>query len=157
MPLFGSKDRFALVVGPFAGQLRTVEIWVNGTNLTSHDSSVYLPSFVHAMETTEHGLKERLNFLKHESIFLGLSVEEAFQLAVSQEMSNVSKELRVFDWGPTTDDYLCLPLPVQGKLYLACKEHASGSIHSVSVFPYDLIRTMQLASHELSGAGPEGA
>jgi hypothetical protein len=157
MTVFGSKERFALVVGPLAGHLRTVEIWVNGTNLTANDSSVYLPSFLRAMASTEHRLKERLNFLKHESLFLGLGVEEAFQLAVSEETFAVSTELRVFDWGPTTDDYLCLLLPAQGKLYLACKEHASGSIHSVSIFPYDLIRTMQLASHELSGVGPEGA
>jgi hypothetical protein len=155
MTVFGSKDHFAIVVGQFAGHLRTVEIWVNGTNLTSNDALVYLPSFVYAMASTEHRLKKQLNFLKHEGLFLGLGVEEAFHRVASQEFPDAWAELRVFDWGPTTDDYLCFLLPVHGQLYLACKEHVSGSIRAVPIIPYEFARTMELAGHELSRTAPD--
>lgn len=155
MTFFGSKDRFAILVGPTIGSLRTVEVWAGGKSLTPHDTSVYLPSFVHALASTESRLEKQLNFLRHEPLFLGLSATEAFQriaTAESPQLEQAWPELRLIDWGPTTDDFLCFLLPIQGKLQLVCREHASGSIHTVAVLPYEIIQAIKGARHALSSS-----
>ena len=153
MQVFGSKDRFAILVGPSAAPLRTVEVWAGGKSLTPHDTSAYLPSFVHALASTERHLKEQLNFVRHEPLFLGLSATEAFQRIAepnSLEFEQAWEELRLIDWGPTTDDFLCFLLPIQGKVHLVCREHESGSIHSVALLPYEIIQAIEGARHALS-------
>lgn len=157
MTLFGSKDRFAILVGPYVGSLRTVEVWAGGKSLTPHDTSVYLPSFVHALVSTKSRVEKPLNFLRHEPLFLDLGVEEAFERIASAESPQLEQawsELRVIDWGPTTDDFLCFLLPIQGKLQLVCREQASGSIHAVAVPPYEITQAIEGARDALSSLPP---
>jgi len=153
MQVFGSRDRFAILVGPPAASIRTVEIWAGGKTLTPHDTSVYLPSFVHALVSTERRLKEQLNFLRHEPLFLGLSATEAFQRIAESETPQLEQawaDLRLLDWGPTTDDFLCFLLPIHGKLQQVCRENESGSIHTGVVLPYEIIQAIEGARHALS-------
>jgi hypothetical protein len=153
MTVFGSKERFAILVGPQIESHRSVEVWAGGKTLTPFDTSVYLPSFVRALGSTELRLKEQLNFLKYESLFIGLTAEEAIQKVVtpeSAEMEHALAELRFANWGPTTDDFLCFLLPIQGNLALICSECQSGSVHAVPLFPYEIIQVIEGARHALS-------
>lgn len=159
MAIFGSKERFAILVGSFVGSLRTVEVWAGGKNLTPYDTSVYLPSFVHALASTERRLNEPLSFLAFEPLFLGLSAAEAFQRVAapdSPQLEQAWAKLRVIDWGPTTDDFLCFLLPIKGKLELVCHELESGSIHSVALLPNEVVQAIEGARHALSPL-PTGA
>jgi hypothetical protein len=157
MTSIGSKAKFAVILGSSSGEMRTAEVWVGGKNVTPFDSSAYVPGFLAALTRTERTLKEELNFLRHEALFFGLCVEEAFlklSQAGSPELEQAWSDLRFADWGPTTDDYLCFLLPVLGKLYLACQDQTSRAIHSVQVAPSDLIQVLERARHELSAHAP---
>ncbi len=153
--VFGCKESFAIVVGPPAWPIRTVEVWVCGENFSSFDSSAYLPSFASAVEDTGNWLQRQLNFLKHEKHFFDLGVEEAFSLVASEELPELWTELRLLDWGPTTDAYLCFLLPIRERLFLTCRCNESGLTKGVQVFPYELINTLSSASRELSRREPQ--
>lgn len=97
MTSIGSKDKFAVILGSSYGEMRAAEVWVGGKNLTSFDSSAYVPGFLTALTHTERGLKVELNFLRHEAVFFGLCVEEAFlkpSRAGSPELEQAWSHLR---------------------------------------------------------------
>lgn len=150
---FGSKESVALVVGSPAWPIREVEVWVAGQNLSVQDSSAHLPSFVASMASTQAGFQAQLNFLQHENHFFGLGVEEAFSKVVSQALPDMWAALRVLDWGPTTDEWLCFLLPIHGKLYLACRQGSSKTVKAVQILPCELMHTLGSAIAELSN-GP---
>jgi hypothetical protein len=155
--VIGSKAKFAMLLGASSGQLRTIEVWVHGKNITPIDSSAYIPGFSVALASTERRLKQELNFLRFEALFFGQSVEEAFSRlaeASSPELEQAWSLLRFADWGPTTDDYLCFLIPVQGKLYLACRENSTKVVHAAQVVPHDLTSVLEGVLHELSTAAP---
>ncbi|UMR29757.1 hypothetical protein MJ904_22380 [Massilia sp. MB5] len=151
---FGSKDSFAMQIGDASWPSCTVEVWAAGQNLSSFDSSAYLPSFLNSLTCELCYLKEQLNFLAFEDCFRELSVEDAFRWLESQERPEVWDKLRILDWGPTTDDYLCFLLPIRRKLYLACKGNESEIIHAVQILPYDLITVLSATLAELSKFNP---
>lgn len=151
---FGSKNSFAIVIGDASWPSCIVEVWAAGQNLSSFDSSAYLPSFINSLAKAQCYLKEQLNFLEFEDYFRELSVEDAFFWLESQEQPEVWRKLRALDWGPTTDDYLCFLLPIRRKLYLACRENESEFVHAVQILPYDLITVLSAALAELSKFSP---
>lgn len=151
---FGSKDLFALVVGEPSWPNRAVEVWIGGVNLSSFDSSAYLPSFIHSMTTMRNKLRDQLNFLTHESDLGGTGVEGAFLRLASQELPQAWSDLRVLDFGPTTDDFLCFLVPVHGRLYLGCKGYTADGVVAVRITPFDLISALNTALLELSKYAP---
>lgn len=152
--IFGSKDLFAVTVGEPSWPIRTVEVWIGGVNLSSFDSSAYLPSFIHSMTKMRDKLKKQLNFLAHESDLGGSCVDGAFLRLASEEFPQAWSDLRVLDFGPTTDDFLCFLLPMQGKLYLTCKGNSADAVTAVQVTPFDLISTLTNVLLELSKHAP---
>ncbi|WP_116001309.1 hypothetical protein [Roseateles depolymerans] len=153
MKVIGSTSQFAMHFGESTDQLRTVEVWVQGKSITPFDSSAYVPGFSAALARSENALKKDLNFLRYESLFLGLSVEEAFLKlaeASSPHLEQAWLSLRFADWGPTTDDFLCFLIPVGGRLYLACQELSTQAVHAAQITPDDLLRVLEGARHELS-------
>ncbi len=148
--IFGSQDQFAVVVGEPTWPICAVEVWIGGVNLSTFDSSAYLPSFIHSMSTMRDKLKNQLNFLTHESDLGGSGVEGAFLRVASQELSQAWSDLRILNFGPTTDDFLCFLLPVDEKLYLACKSYTAAGITAVRITPFDLISTLNSTLLELS-------
>lgn len=154
---FGSKKSFAMLIGGASWPICTVEVWAAGQNLSSFDSSAYLPSFINSLTKTLCYLKEQLNFLEFEDCFRELGVEDAFSRAASQEQLAVWGKLRTLDWGPTTDDYLCFLLPIRRKLYLSCRGHDSEFIHAVQILPYDLITVISIALAELLKFNPHAS
>ena len=99
-------------------------------------------------------LKGQLNFLAHESDLAGNGIEGAFLRVTSQELPQAWSDLRVFDFGPTTDDFLCFLLPVHGKLYLGCKGNTADVVTAVQITPFDLISALNNALLELSKHAP---
>jgi hypothetical protein len=150
--ILGSCDTFALSI---AG--KAVDIYVASVCITESDNKPYLPSFVPALAATERFLKERLNFLKYEQLFLGMSASDAYDVLRRGDLPDgaaVFDELRFADWGPSTDPYLCFLLPAWGSLVLSCAPLSGGPIASVDVLPYDLIRTLERAREAFSGMLP---
>jgi hypothetical protein len=143
LQVVGTKDKFALVMGPAAGQLRAIQVWAGGRNLTPVDTSAYLPSFVHAMERSEILLRNEERIFRYEASLRGLTVEDALEQLVSQALPQARAQLRVLDWGETMDDVLCFLVPVRGKVHLAWKEFPSGGLHSLQVVPSELAEVMR--------------
>lgn len=153
MQVVGTKEKFAFLIGPATGQLRTVQVWAGGRNLTPVDTSAYLPSFVYAMERSEILLRNEERILKHEASLQGLTVEEALEQLISQELPQAWAELRILNWGETMDDVLCFLVPVQGKVHLAWMEFPSRGLHSLQVVPGELAEVMRCARDILNTSG----
>ncbi|WKB56015.1 hypothetical protein [Eleftheria terrae] len=150
---FGTSNDFSVAIGRTTGALRTVKLVVAGEGITSEDDQVYVPAFVPALAATIQRLKSELNFLKHEELFVGLDLEDAVRRLVNGVDADIERacgDLRVFDWGPTTDDYVCFLLPLNGRLYLGCYAVESDRVHGCPVVPYDLIQTLEAAHLEMS-------
>ena len=143
MQIVGTKEKLALVIGPEVGQVRAVQVWAGGRNLTPVDTSAYVPSFVHAMGRSEILLRNEERISRHEASLRGLSVEEALEQLASQALPEAWAELRVLDWGETMDEVLCFVVPVQGKVHLAWKEFPSGGLHSLQVVPSELAEVIR--------------
>ena len=143
MQIVGTKEQLAFVIGPAAGQLRAIQVWAGGRNLTPVDTSAYVPSFVHAMERSEILLRNEERIFGHEASLRGLSVEEAVEQLASRALPEAWVELRVLDWGETMDAVLCFLVPAQGKVHLAWKEFPSGGLHSLHVVPSELAEVIR--------------
>jgi hypothetical protein len=152
--LFGEKTSFAIAVGMTRWPFCEVEIWVAGVNLSAYDSSAYLPAFISSVAYAVNSLKERLNFLEFEDRFYDLSLQAAFSWVESEVEPTAWAKLRVIDFGPTTDDYLCFLLPVRGKLYLSCRGRESDLVTVAQVLPHDLIMVFIAVLAELSKCNP---
>jgi len=152
MLMFGNKETFALSVAT-----GTVGIHIAGALVTDSDNSPYLPSFTSALQASEKALRSRLNFLAHESLFLGMSVSDAFHALASPSTSAhemAFNELRFADWGATTDSYLSLLLPINGRLYVACSPVGGDAVQAAVVWPYEIISTINRA---LVAMGPNNS
>ena len=157
MHVVGSKEKFAFVIGPAVGAVRTVQVWAGGRNLTPVDTSAYLPSFVHAMERDERLLNDEKKIIAHESDLRGLTVEKALELLISQDLPKAWVELSVLGWGETMDDVHCFLVPVQGKIHLAWMEFPSRSIHFLQIIPSELAETMRRAINILKASSDPDA
>jgi hypothetical protein len=149
----GRKEKFAFELGPQCGQMKHIAVWIAGQNLSSYDYFAYLPGFLAALNATAAKLKLNPNHRQYEGEFLGLGVEAAFiQLrdANSSALERAWAGLRFADWGPTTDDFLCFLLPLNGHLYIACQRSELDEIHCEQVTPYELFQTIESAIHEVT-------
>lgn len=99
-------------------------------------------------------LKAQLNFLAHARDLEDGGIEGAFARLASEELPQAWSDLRVLDWGPTTDHFLCFLLPVHGKLYLGCKGVNADGVSAVQITPFDLISTLNNVLLELSKYAP---
>jgi len=106
------------------------------------------------MKMMANRLKAQLSFLRHEPYLDGLSVEEAFLRVRTQEQPQAWSDMRVLDFSPNTDDYLCFLLPVHGGLYLTFKKNSAPSIMAVPATPPELIRILDSALMELARYAP---
>ena len=145
-----SQEELDIVVGKSEGQLRRVEIWVGCERLTGEDCLVFPQAFLHAVQKTADRLIAELNFLRHEGELTGLGIEEAFEVVSTGDLHT---SLRIFSWGPTTDDCPCFLLPVQQKLWLAWRKTGSTETRAVRIQPYDLISKLQAVISKLTTDG----
>lgn len=152
METFGTKEHFGILVRPASGQMRQVEVWAGGKNLTPVDSSSYIPSFSHSLAKSANHLKNSADFFAYEPLFSGLAPEAAFAKLSRQEAGTEQawSALRFADWGPTTDDFLCFLLPLNGKLHLAFCEHQSNLFHELLVEPSEIADILEGALNALS-------
>ncbi|MFS2032412.1 hypothetical protein ACEN8I_00080 [Polaromonas sp. CT11-55] len=141
------ESKLEISVGEYVDQLRRVEIWIDGERLTGDDPFVYPEAFLtHLIRSRDH-LKTELNFLKHEAELMGLGIDDAFERVSS---GNLHTTLRVLDWGPTTDDYLCFLLPIQSRLWLTWKrQRAPAKVRAIQILPYELISAIEVAADQL--------
>ena len=154
MRTIGTKDKFALTIGPQSGQMRQVEVWAGSKNLSPVDSSVYIPSFSHALTNAATRLKKADPLFSHEGLFGSLDVESAFDKLATQAPGTEQAwvALRFVDWGPTTDDFLCFLIPLNGQLHLVCSDQDSNSLHEVILEPTEIIHVIEGAINELSNS-----
>lgn len=74
MKLVGYKESFAFeIAGHSVGDMREVEIWINGISICCDDNTVYLPQFIGSVDSS---LPNDLDLKKYDEHFNGLSPEE---------------------------------------------------------------------------------
>jgi hypothetical protein len=100
---FGDRQIFAIEVGSFwddSCQLREIDIWAAGHQLTYYDNCAYLPSFIHALEY-------EMNHLSRTAIASEFSVEDYrgnVKSLYEACITSASKDkYRFVDYGATTD------------------------------------------------------
>lgn len=145
----GSTDRFAILIGVETGGLREVEDWAGGENLTPTDTAAYLPAFIHALEKMAKRLAQPQELLRFKQLFARCDATQAFELLSSQSHPEAWLALRVLDWGPTLDNYLCFLVPQHGRFALTFRRHETSAVHSVDLTPEYLSETIQSAIRQL--------
>ena len=73
--------------------LRVVDVYVGGELVTYYDNTVYVPQFIHSVETEASNI----------------------------EVGNLSSEYFFLDWGPTTDDVSARGQVANDNLKLSCE------------------------------------
>ena len=69
----GDLRRFGFRIGPAteSPNVRDVSIFINGTDVSRHDCSAYLPSYVGSLTAQSEALKRRLDFTKYANSLRG--------------------------------------------------------------------------------------
>ena len=164
MRVIGDKSTFAFEISESqieSGNLCTVNIYIDNKNICPFDNQAYLPAFVNSLKCSANYLKSKIDYIKFEHHFIGLNAIEAHQLLRkirhedfdSQKFEDEMYDFhRFIDWGETTDDVCCFPIPIRGFLCLTCElwwnidsEIETGIIYGAEVTPYQLITTIESA------------
>lgn len=89
MEIYGDKEQFALVIGAASGQMCQVEVWAGSKSLSPFDSSAYIPSFCYSLYIASARLDVPTKLFEHEQLFVGLTVEEAFNKLSSAQSAEL--------------------------------------------------------------------
>ena len=166
MKTIGNQSSFGLEIGLQEvdnSNLRKVSIFVGNQNICVDDNLVYIPSFVSSLIASANYLKNKIDYVKFEKYFLGLSTVEAHEFikntanVVSPEYKLVGGNIygfhRFLDWGETTDNNISFLIPINSFLYLTCEynnnEPRDNVISASKVYPYQIIKTLEEAIDEL--------
>ncbi|MBC7797514.1 MAG: hypothetical protein H7Z37_11630 [Pyrinomonadaceae bacterium] len=167
--VIGNKNTFAFDVAEreskdewletdFYNELRIVDIYIAGRSVCCDDNCVFVSQFVISVWHTAEMLKRILDYYSNEDVFFGKSVEEAHKII--QQLKDVKIETlskywvsNLLDWGPTTDNIICLLFPLHGKLYLTFEfwrethqpANEIGQVFGAEVTPYEIIRACEMA------------
>ena len=169
MITIGDKNKFAFEIAEqplgnpttdreIFNQLRQVDIYIAGRSVCCDDNHVYVSQFVNSLWHTAEYLKQKLDYYVEEDFFFGKSIEEAYKLIQQLrdlELKIISKHWvdNFLDWGPTTDNIICLLFPLHGKLYMIfefCRDTHKptkeiGKVFAVEIFPYEIITVCESA------------
>lgn len=170
MPDVGDIHRFGFRIGPRGPEeeTRDVAIFINGENVTSRDSSVYLPSFVGGLQYESRALKRRLNFEKYASVLRDYDLSEIHIILLHGDRTlfdnddkrhEIASFYRFMELGePNTDLFVAFLLPANVWLSLTyqCLDTKGGftrvdGVNGVdNVLPFELIKTIDEAVNLLT-------
>jgi hypothetical protein len=105
---FGDKSRFAMVVGeidPANPDMRVVEIWAGGQEITCDDSDAYLPTFCRRVDGA---IVELLSDLDLSPPWPELSFEEVHRRLNAVDDGSREQYWVMLHWGETTDNISAL-------------------------------------------------
>jgi hypothetical protein len=146
---FGDLNIFGIVVDG-----DEVDIFVAGERITVPDNQPYFPSLLLRVTGAEYRLKRNFNFMKHEELFRNIAAEEAHFLLANyetEEFERAAVDLAVLDLGPITDSAHCFFIPLFREVFLTYAPVGGARAFSVSVIPYEIIRTLELFREFLEG------
>ncbi|MBL8262291.1 MAG: hypothetical protein JNM58_07695 [Xanthomonadaceae bacterium] len=130
-----------------------VRLFVDNRQLNTFDTTDWIPHLSSRIAGCIRRLERTLNFREGESTFLECSVESALDRLVScgtEEDEELRWKLRIFDWGPITDDARCFLIPIWGTLYLACRRLEDGQMIATPILPIELIDELREAQSRLA-------
>lgn len=159
MKMIGDAARFAVEIGPAdssSRQMRIVNIYVGGKNISEVDNAAYVPQFVTSLRRAADALKRKMDYAKYEPLFLQHSLEEAYQRLAADE-GELFGACRVLDLGATTDSSLSFLIPYRNRLYLASRtidedEAVTSPLAIVEITAYDIVRVLESTIEVLENA-----
>ena len=96
---FGARGDFAIEIGPFTtADLRVVELWAAGIELTCDDCHAFVPQFCRALDRARAQVAAPRPYPRP-----GLTAEENHRRLRAAEDDEPERH-RFLDWGPTTDN-----------------------------------------------------
>jgi uncharacterized protein (DUF433 family) len=166
----GSLDRLAFRIFPSepdtGGQVRLVDIVVDGTVLPRRDNWVYVPHFASTLQCTSQLLKSTINWARYDREFGERNVTECHEFLRLDCNYKLARFHAFMEWGESTDDVYSFLIPHMNRLYLTyqtavestCGDHREYSVvNGIEVRPFDLICVLDEAAEFLHrGLRPPG-
>lgn len=163
MKLIGNKESFAIEIADHSvGDMRVVDIWINGISICCDDNTVYLPQFIDSIDSS---LPNDLDLNKYDKYFHGLSPEEIHSFIKStrdEDSENYDVEddwiyphHQFLDWGATTDNVASFIFESNGETYVTFsfwreEHHNPEEINHIYKTTVDRIELRQVLSDAVS-------
>lgn len=159
MKLIGDKESFAFEIADHSeGDMKVVDIWINGISICCDDNTVYLPQFIGSLDSS---LPNELELKKYDRYFIDLTPEQIHSFIEStRDEDSVNYDIeddwiyphhQFLDWGATTDNVTSFIFESNGETFITFsfwrdEHHNPDEINHVYKTTVDRIKLRQVLS-----------